>query len=87
MVMVDHRRQTQGTLDERGSGSGNIGSKESVAMSKARGVREPHLYKQRYMNALKAYHDQGSPEKDDLDQAISFMGLIMAGMPSSRYNT
>jgi hypothetical protein len=30
------------------------------------------LYKQRYNNALKAYHDQGNPTKDGADQAMDF---------------
>jgi hypothetical protein len=29
-------------------------------------------YKQRYTSALKAYHDQGNPTKDDSDQAMDF---------------
>ncbi len=38
-------------------------------------------YKQRYTNALKAYHDQGNPEKDDSDQAMDFFH----GLDNGRY--
>jgi hypothetical protein len=45
-------------------------------------------YKQRYSNATKAYHDQGSPTKDDAGQAMDFFhGLVTAGMLTSRSNT
>jgi hypothetical protein len=34
-------------------------------------------YKQQYSNAIKAYHDQGNPTKDDADQAMDFFhGLV-----------
>ncbi len=29
-------------------------------------------YKQQYSNAIKAYHNQGNPTKDDADQAMDF---------------
>jgi hypothetical protein len=38
-------------------------------------------YKQRYTNALKAYHDQGNPTKDDSDQAMDFFH----GLDNGRY--
>jgi hypothetical protein len=38
-------------------------------------------YKQRYTNALKAYHDQGNPMKDDLVQAMDFFH----GLDNGRY--
>jgi hypothetical protein len=38
-------------------------------------------YKQRYNNALKAYHDQGNPTKDGADQAMDFFH----GLDNGRY--
>jgi hypothetical protein len=38
-------------------------------------------YKQRYSNAIKAYHDQGNPTKDDADQAMDFFH----GLGNGRY--
>ena len=38
-------------------------------------------YKQRYSNAIKAYHDQGDPTKDDVDQAMDFFH----GLDNGRY--
>jgi hypothetical protein len=38
-------------------------------------------YKQRYSNAIKAYHDQGNPTKDDADQAMDFFH----GLDNGRY--
>jgi hypothetical protein len=38
-------------------------------------------YKQRYNNALKAYHDQGNPIKDGADQAMDFFH----GLDNGRY--
>ena len=38
-------------------------------------------YKQHYTNALKAYHEQGNPTKDNVDQAMDFFH----GLDNGRY--
>jgi hypothetical protein len=45
------------------------------------GFESLNSYKQRYSNAIKAYHDQGDPTKDDTDQAMDFFH----GLDNGRY--
>jgi hypothetical protein len=73
------RRKTQSEFRKQRLSSDKAQGNDTVAKHQTK--KSVISYKQLYTNALKAYHDQGNPAKDAVDQSMDFFH----GLDNGRY--